>query len=124
MIADGLADAVTMLRSPAQCFQDQQIQGPLQQLDSVLVALFPGHVERLHPQAVECLHPCQNGTKRLAANPGPSRLLPMKRTLVIALVMLSCLSRGFTQDWAKQNLEKSPRHGEWVQIKHDTRTVQ
>jgi carboxymethylenebutenolidase len=38
--------------------------------------------------------------------------------------MLSCLSRGFTQDWAKQNLEKSPRHGEWVQIKHDNRTVQ
>ena len=35
-----------------------------------------------------------------------------------------CLSTGFAQDWAKQKLEKSPRHGEWVQIKHDNRTVQ
>jgi carboxymethylenebutenolidase len=28
------------------------------------------------------------------------------------------------QDWAKQKLEKSPRHGEWVSIKHGDRTVQ
>jgi carboxymethylenebutenolidase len=35
-----------------------------------------------------------------------------------------CLSTGFAQDWAKQKLDKSPRHGEWVSIKHDTRTVQ
>ena len=48
----------------------------------------------------------------------------MKRTLAVALVLLSCLSRGISQEWAKQNLEKSPRHGEWVQIKHDNRTVQ
>ena len=48
----------------------------------------------------------------------------MKRILIAALVVLCCLSRGFTQDWAKQNLEKSSRHGEWVQIKHDNRTVQ
>lgn len=48
----------------------------------------------------------------------------MKRTYAIALVLFLCLSRGFSQDWAKQNLEKSPRHGEWVQIKHDNRTVQ
>ena len=27
------------------------------------------------------------------------------------------------QDWAKQTLEKSPRHSEWVEIKHDNRTV-
>ena len=39
------------------------------------------------------------------------------------MVLLFCLSRGISQDWAKQNLEKSPRHGEWVQIKHDNRTV-
>src|SRR5262245_34353601 len=29
----------------------------------------------------------------------------------------------FAQDWAKQTLEKSPRHSEWVEIKHDNRTV-
>ncbi len=27
------------------------------------------------------------------------------------------------QDWARQQLEKSPRHGEWVQVKHGDRTV-
>lgn len=48
----------------------------------------------------------------------------MKRTLVVSLVLLSCLSVGFSQEWAKQNLEKSPRHSEWVQLKHDNRTVQ
>src|SRR5690242_21616284 len=48
----------------------------------------------------------------------------MKRTLAVMILLLLCLSTGFTQDWAKQNLEKSPRHGEWVQIKHDNRTVQ
>src|SRR5438477_10488321 len=26
--------------------------------------------------------------------------------------------------WAKAKLEKSPRHGEWVTIKHDNRSVQ
>ena len=28
------------------------------------------------------------------------------------------------QDWAKQKLEKSPRHREWVTVKHDGRTVE
>ena len=40
------------------------------------------------------------------------------------IALLLCLSTGFAQDWAKQKLDKSPRHGEWVQIKHDNRTVQ
>jgi carboxymethylenebutenolidase len=48
----------------------------------------------------------------------------MKRTLAITIALFLCLSSGFAQDWAKQKLEKSPRHGEWVQIKHDNRTVQ
>ncbi|MGC2695451.1 MAG: dienelactone hydrolase family protein [Candidatus Angelobacter sp.] len=48
----------------------------------------------------------------------------MKRTLAIALLLLFCVSMGFSQDWAKQNLEKSPRHQEWVTLKHDNRTVQ
>jgi carboxymethylenebutenolidase len=30
----------------------------------------------------------------------------------------------FAQDWAKANLAKSPRHGEWVSIKHGDRTIQ
>jgi carboxymethylenebutenolidase len=28
------------------------------------------------------------------------------------------------QDWAKANLEKSPRHREWVTLKHDNRSLQ
>jgi carboxymethylenebutenolidase len=48
----------------------------------------------------------------------------MKRTLGSMIALLLCLSTGFAQDWAKQKLDKSPRHGEWVQIKHDNRTVQ
>jgi carboxymethylenebutenolidase len=48
----------------------------------------------------------------------------MKRTYAITIALLLCLSTGFAQEWAKQKLEKSPRHSEWVQIKHDNRTVQ
>jgi len=48
----------------------------------------------------------------------------MKRTLAAAIVVLFFALPAFGQDWAKQALEKSPRHGEWVQLKHDNRTVQ
>jgi carboxymethylenebutenolidase len=47
----------------------------------------------------------------------------MKGTITIALVLVCGLSLASAQEWAKQKLEKSPRHGEWVQIKHDNRTV-
>lgn len=53
-----------------------------------------------------------------------SKLLRMRRTFATALVLLFCLSFGFSQEWAKQNLEKSPRHSEWVPLKHGNRTVQ
>lgn len=52
----------------------------------------------------------------------------MKRTIASSFVLFLIVSLMATaaaaQDWAKQILEKSPRHGEWVQIKHDNRTVQ
>lgn len=45
--------------------------------------------------------------------------------LLFALGFLaSTTSLLCAQDWAKQKLEKSPRHGEWVSIKHGDRTVQ
>jgi carboxymethylenebutenolidase len=47
----------------------------------------------------------------------------MKSTLVLTAALLLGLLPASAQDWAKQKLEKSPRHGEWVQIKHDNRTV-
>jgi carboxymethylenebutenolidase len=45
----------------------------------------------------------------------------MLKTLVCVatLAMLPALA----QDWARTNLDKSPRHGEWVQIKRGDRTV-
>jgi|SRR5947209_621234 len=48
----------------------------------------------------------------------------MRRSLATAIVLLFSLLPAFGQDWAKQALNKSPRHGEWVQLKHDNRTVQ
>ena len=39
--------------------------------------------------------------------------------------MFAGLSIGttFAQDWAKERLNKSPRHSEWVDLKHGDRTV-
>ena len=59
---------------------------------------------------------------RDSANRGT--LSAMKRTFAITIVLLLCLSAGFAQDWAKQKLDKSPRHSEWVTLKHDNRSVQ
>src|SRR5260221_10273542 len=61
---------------------------------------------------------------RLSLFPYRFKLFRMKRTLALLVALLLCLSPGFAQDWAKQKLDKSPRHGEWVPIKHDNRTVQ
>lgn len=47
----------------------------------------------------------------------------MKTTLGIVAALLLSLLPASAQDWARQKLEKSPRHQEWVQIKHDNRTV-
>src|ERR1700675_3358875 len=47
-----------------------------------------------------------------------------KKTIVVAAVLLMCLPLAGAQEWAKQKLEKSPRHSEWVEIKHGNRAVQ
>jgi len=47
----------------------------------------------------------------------------MKRSLILVLSLLICLAAS-AQEWAKQSLEKSPRHGEWVTLKHDNRSLQ
>ncbi|HWG89094.1 MAG TPA: dienelactone hydrolase family protein, partial [Candidatus Acidoferrales bacterium] len=47
----------------------------------------------------------------------------MKISIGIAAALLLGLLPASAQDWARQKLEKSPRHQEWVQIKHDNRTV-
>src|SRR5438270_12473095 len=53
-----------------------------------------------------------------------STLFRMKRSLATAILLLFSLLPAFGQDWAKEALSKSPRHQEWVQVKHDNRTVQ
>src|SRR5260370_23616854 len=72
---------------------------------------------------VGCLHhfeyrgDCPRRTARI-------NLLPMKRTIALVTAMLLSGPAAFAQDWAKQTLEKSSRHSEWVAIKHDNRVVQ
>lgn len=48
----------------------------------------------------------------------------MKRTALIALLVLIAAPFVSAQDWAKATLAKSPRHGEWVTLKHDGRSVE
>lgn len=48
----------------------------------------------------------------------------MKRTIAIAALLLFAMQLTWAQDWAKQTLEKSTRHQEWVSVKHDNRVVQ
>jgi len=47
--------------------------------------------------------------------------MTMNRLLLSLALLASTLS---AQDWAKQKLEKSSRHREWVKVKHDDRTVE
>ncbi len=48
----------------------------------------------------------------------------MKRFASAVVVGLLAAAAAPAQDWAKAKLEKSPRHGEWVKLKHGNREVQ
>jgi len=50
----------------------------------------------------------------------------MKRVPILAfsLLLLAVAAAGSAQDWARAQLEKSPRHREWVTVKHDGRSVE
>ena len=44
--------------------------------------------------------------------------------LALAFLFLTAIAPlAFAQDWAKEQLEASPRHGEWVKVQHGERTV-
>jgi len=45
----------------------------------------------------------------------------MGRLAVVLLLFVSCAA---AQDWARQRADQSPRHREWVTVKHDGRAVQ
>jgi carboxymethylenebutenolidase len=47
----------------------------------------------------------------------------MKKCLLFALTIALGLAASSGQDWAKASLEKSPRHREWVKVKHGNREV-
>jgi carboxymethylenebutenolidase len=46
------------------------------------------------------------------------------KLLTLWFVLVLSASPLFAQDWARARLEKSPRHGEWVTIKHEGRAVE
>ena len=48
----------------------------------------------------------------------------MKRIALISLFILCAAPLASAQEWAKATLEKSPRHREWVTVKHDNRPVE
>ena len=48
----------------------------------------------------------------------------MKRIAALAITVLFLFLSAGAQDWARATLNKSPRHGEWVTVKHDNRNVQ
>src|SRR3954463_7520625 len=45
------------------------------------------------------------------------------KLLLGLLVIIGSLAIASGQDWAKARLEKSPRHIEWVKVKHGNREV-
>jgi carboxymethylenebutenolidase len=48
----------------------------------------------------------------------------MKPKYILLAALLSVSLCASAQDWAKARLDKSPRHGEWVDVKNGDRTVQ
>jgi len=47
----------------------------------------------------------------------------MNRTMMLIVAAMLAAGSAPAQDWAKARLEKSPRHLEWVKVKHGNREV-
>ena len=47
----------------------------------------------------------------------------MRRVLLL-VALFACVQAAAAQDWARAKVEKSPRHREWVTVKHDGRSVE
>jgi len=45
------------------------------------------------------------------------------KPLRLSLMILAMTQAALAQDWAKEKLARSPRHFEWVTVKHDERSV-
>src|SRR5436305_6450287 len=48
---------------------------------------------------------------------------PMNRIIMLTVVAILAVATCSAQDWAKTRLEKSPRHLEWVKVKHGSPEV-
>src|SRR6201987_6359906 len=50
----------------------------------------------------------------------------MKRFAVIFILLIAqtAAAQEWSQPWARERIAKSPRHSEWVSIKHDGRSVE
>jgi carboxymethylenebutenolidase len=60
---------------------------------------------------------------RPARRPSPFFHLPMNRLLLCLVALVAAILPASAQDWAKARLENSPRHLEWVTLKHGDREV-
>src|SRR5438093_12331188 len=47
----------------------------------------------------------------------------MKKQIIAMVAMLFAMTTPSAQEWAKARLAKSPRHLEWVKVKHGNREV-
>src|SRR4026208_138848 len=47
----------------------------------------------------------------------------MRRIFLSALLVCGLVAPAFAQDWAKERLNGSPRHGEWVEYKSGERPL-
>jgi carboxymethylenebutenolidase len=75
--------------------------------------------------ALQCQSFCKNFSHLYPADEfSKGRNHAMKRITLITLLILCATHFASAQDWAKATLEKSPRHREWVTIKHDGRSVE
>src|SRR5260370_15424613 len=43
--------------------------------------------------------------------------------MLVAVIMCEPRCNALAQDWAKERLNNSPRHGEWVDLKSGERTI-
>ena len=48
----------------------------------------------------------------------------MKRTVALTVICFLSVLPALAQEWAREGLNKSPRHGEWVTIKNGDRSIQ
>jgi carboxymethylenebutenolidase len=49
--------------------------------------------------------------------------MKLRHFAVLIFVVVVSIGTTLAQDWAKERLNKSPRHSEWVDLKHGDRTV-